>query len=105
MVKAQVGSLTISCIAKVAKRSVRRGTIHAARMSHRKGALILSITKKFGSDEEAEFNLGEAGQAFPSDLVAWRRIIRAGEIASQPSELNEIRGNRGSLDSLSFSFC
>jgi len=68
VVKAQVGPLTISCIAKVAKRSVRRGTIHAARMSHRKGALILSMTKKFGSDEEAEFNLGKAGQAFPSDL-------------------------------------
>ncbi len=53
-----------------------------------KRTLILSITHKLGSDEEAEFNVGEAGQAFPDDLVAWRSITRAGKIASQPSELN-----------------
>ena len=34
-----------------------------------KRTLILSITHKFGSDEEAEFNVGEAGQVFPDDLV------------------------------------
>jgi hypothetical protein len=53
-----------------------------------KRTLILSITHKFGSDEEAEFNVGEAGQVFPDDLVPWRSITRAGKMASQPSELN-----------------
>ena len=41
---------------------------------NRKRPLVLSITHIVSGKEEAEVDIGEAGQASPDDHVAWRRI-------------------------------
>ena len=57
-------------------------------LAARKDPEKLSITHKFRSEHEAQFNVDEAGHSSPHHRIAWRRITGTSEIASEPGNLD-----------------
>ena len=56
----------------------------------RKRPVVLSITHKLSSKDEAELDIGEAGHSSPHDGVSWRWILGACEVASESGKFSEI---------------
>ncbi len=55
---------------------------------------MLSITHKWSSEQEAELDIGEAGDASSDDDVPWRRVFGSCEVATELGQLGEIQGER-----------
>jgi hypothetical protein len=55
-----------------------------------KRGLRLSITHKFGSHDETQFNVCEPGQASPDDAIPGRSIGCTGQIAAQSGEFGRV---------------
>jgi len=58
----------------------------------RKRTASLSITHNLSAQDEAELDVCEACKSPPHDGVSWWRVFGSGQVASEPGELGEIKG-------------
>ena len=58
----------------------------------RKRPVLLSITHKLRSEDEAELDIGEAGDASPHDSISWGWVFRSSEVASQAGKFCQVQG-------------
>jgi len=60
------------------------------RWKKRNRPIALSITHNFGSSQGSQRDVGEAREPAPHDSVAGRWIVGSGEVATKPSDLDQI---------------
>ena len=54
--------------------------------------VLLSITHNLRPKDEAELDVCEACKSSPHDGVSWWRVFGSSQVASEPCELGEIKG-------------
>jgi hypothetical protein len=58
-----------------------------------KRPVYLSITHNLSAQDEAELDVCEACKSPPHDSVSWWRVFGSSQVASEPGELGEIKGD------------
>lgn len=75
----------------------RQASLHARdvylRPRHdRNRPVLLSITHKLSPQDESEFDIGQTGHATPHYSASGRGVFGTRQVAAQPSDLRQIRG-------------